>query len=254
MTPLSDHAIDLLRRGVRTVAQIARATGNSRQYVTYVAKRAGIAGPEIEKANDDHTRQLLKTGVKTMIHTFQTVHDLVQENWESELPDRVLEALRPLDGKMITTRILDKLPGGKEVWILERAYGMTHLKTREYYNNGGMSGISLYLGYREDSFPLDIKYLEEKNPAYFSGRKRRNHTRMEVMNTKAELEQMAAVMNRIEQAKAELQAAFDEFDKLTDYPEGRFNQDRLKLEKACGMRITPYHSGETRIDLKGRGQ
>ena len=60
MTPLSDHAIDLLRRGVRTVAQIARATGNSRQYVTYVAKRAGITGPEIEKANDDYTKELLK--------------------------------------------------------------------------------------------------------------------------------------------------------------------------------------------------
>jgi hypothetical protein len=67
-----------------------------------------------------------------MTHDFNTVSELIQDNWESEIPDRVLTALRPLDGKPVTKRLLDKLPGGKDEWILERAYGMTHIKNKVY--------------------------------------------------------------------------------------------------------------------------
>ena len=170
-------------------------------------------------------------------HTFQTVSDLVQENWESDLPDAVLEALRPLDGKNVTTRILDKLPGGRDKWILERAYGMTHLKNKVYAFSQGSErgGVSLILDWREDSFPLDIRKVEEKNPAYFSARKERNHKRMEARNTKELLDKMATAMNRVEAAKAEFEKAKAHLESLTEYG-APFEPDRYAIEGACGLR------------------
>lgn len=183
------------------------------------------------------------------MHTFQTVADLIQENWESDLPDTVLDCLRPLDGKMVTARILDKLPGGKDAWVLERQYGMTHLKSREYYNNGGNSGVSLLLAHTTASFPINVREIEEKNPAYFSARKERNHARIEVRNDKAALDKMASILNRIEKAKAELVIAFAAFDELTEYG-APFSQDRYEFERSAGMRVTPRGKGEERIQLQ----
>jgi hypothetical protein len=170
-------------------------------------------------------------------HTHQTVRDILQANWESDLPDKVLDALRPLDGKPVTKRLLDKLPGGKEEWILERAYGMTQLKNRAYvdHSGSGKGGVSLLLDHREDAFPLDVARMVEKNPAYFSARVERNHARMEAMNTKPLLDAMANVMNRIEQAAAELIAAKEAFEVLTEYGKP-FRPDNFDLERACGLR------------------
>lgn len=182
------------------------------------------------------------------MHTFQTVYDLILEHRESDEPDAILEALKSFDGKMVSTRILDKMPGGKDKWILERRYGMTHIKSREYYNNGGNSGISLLLAHTEASFPFNWNELESKNPAYFSGRRERNHARMEVMNNKEQLEKMASILNRIERAKSELIAAFAEFDTMTEYG-APFSQDNYELERACKMRVTPRGKSEERIQL-----
>lgn len=171
------------------------------------------------------------------MHTFNSVSELVFDNWESDLPDKVLAALRPLDGKPVTKRILDKLPGGKHEWILERAYGMTHIKNKAYVDSHGSQkgGVSLILDWREDAFALNVNFVEEKNPAYFSARRERNHARMEVRNNKQLLDEMAAIMNRIESAKAEFEAAKAEFKSLADYGEP-FHQDYFELERACGLR------------------
>lgn len=169
-------------------------------------------------------------------HTANTVADLIQEHWESDLPDAVLEALRPLDGKPVTKRLLDKLPGGKDVWILERAYGMTQIKNRVYSQSQGSAkgGISLLLAHREDAFPLDVNKVEKENPAYFSGRRERNHARMEARNNRELLQQMADVMNDAERAQAALANARKCFEALAGYGEP-FSPDRYDLERACGL-------------------
>jgi hypothetical protein len=181
-------------------------------------------------------------------HTFQTVADLLQENWESDLPDKVMEALRPFDGKMVTTRMLEKLPGGKGQWVLERAYGMTHIKNRDYWMTHGnaKNGVSLLLGHTEASFPFEWAKLAEKNPAYFSGRKERNHARMGARNTKDLLDRMAAAMNRVERANLELEAARKEFEELAGYGQP-FAPDRYRLEDECGL-ISDYHMNKIKRD------
>jgi len=89
---------------------------------------------------------------------------------------------------MLSTRVLDKMPGGKAVWRLRKEYGMTHLETLTYTRSGGSEGMSLLLDWKVTSFPVDVKAIEERNAAYFSARRQRNHSRMEAMNTKSRLD------------------------------------------------------------------
>lgn len=171
--------------------------------------------------------------------TRQELHDLIQENWESELPDKVLEALRPFDGKPITTRMLSKLPVSSpdNPWRLRREYGMTHLVTLDYLRySGNKGGISLLLCHTESSIPLNVREVEEKNPAYFSARKQRNHARMEAMNTRELLDGAVTAANRVAHALAELQDAIRDLDdRFTGYGKP-LSQDRYDIERAIGLR------------------
>lgn len=168
------------------------------------------------------------------MHTRQSVSNLIQEQVESDLPDKILEALRPFDGKPVTKRLLDKLPGGRAEWRLRRDYGMTHIETIDYWRSRGNKGFSFLLGYSEDAFPLNLLFMEERNPAYFDGRRARNHSRMEVVNNKKLLDEMATAMNCVVEAKAALKDATEKFNKLAGYGEP-FHADWLLLEKACGL-------------------
>jgi hypothetical protein len=167
-------------------------------------------------------------------HTRHTLSDLIQQHWESDLPDQIIEALRPLNGKMITTRLLDKLPGGKEAWILSRNYGWTELDSRTYRSSQGNKGVHLILARSEASVPLDLAVVESENPAYFDARRKRNHARMEARNDGGRLDALAATMNRIESLQAQLDSAVSDFDALTEYGTV-FHQDMYTLRKACGL-------------------
>jgi len=170
------------------------------------------------------------------MHTHQTVHDIIQGEWESELPDKIMEALRPFDGKPVTTRILAKLPadnGGGE-WRLRRQYGMTHLENAAYGKGDYKHGVSLLLDWKENSFPLEWAKLEERNGAYFSGRRERNHARMELMNTKGRLDAASTAMNRIEAAIEALWNAHADLSKAIG--EALSGSDKYDIERACGWR------------------
>ena len=169
-------------------------------------------------------------------HTIHTVSELVREQWESDFADKVADALRPFDGKMVTTRMLAKLPGGADAWRLRRQYGMTHLETTKYdggYLNG--DGLSILLYHSEQSQPLDLrKVMEDHNPAYWDARRKRNHARMELINTREALQALADAMNAAEQAAARLEQAAAQIDRLTDYDE-LGSPDRYDIMRACGL-------------------
>lgn len=171
-------------------------------------------------------------------HTRDSVSELIFANWESDLPDRVLEALRPLDGKPITTRILAKMPALPESdgWRLRREYGMTHLQTLSYLRSDfrAKHAISLLLAHSEASVPLDCTYVVERNTAYFEARVRRNHARMEARNDRELLDVTAVVMNEIEIAIDRLHRVAEHFTKLTEYGTV-LDPDRYTLARACGL-------------------
>lgn len=181
------------------------------------------------------------------MHTRQSVSDFLLERTESDLPDKILECLRSYTGKAVTTRILDKLPGGKNEWRLRRQYGMTHLENNAYWRSSGSAegGISLLLAHTEASFTFDANDMVQRNAAYFSARKERNHTRMEARNDAAKLDRMAAVLNRIERATQELQNAWADLDTLTEYNEP-FAADKYAFQRLVGV---SHGHGELRDSL-----
>lgn len=174
-----------------------------------------------------------------MTHTYNTVAELLQERWESDFPDKVIEALRPLNGKPVTKRLLAKLPGGAENWRFTHVAGMTYLENRAYWmsqeEQWGKGAIRLLLDWRTDAFPLDVNAVIERNPTHFKGRYERNHARMEAKHDRKILERMAAVMNKAERARQTLADAKAEFEEIAGYGKP-FNPDYYELERACGLR------------------
>jgi hypothetical protein len=171
------------------------------------------------------------------------VHDLLQAQRESDVPDRLYQALIPHDGKPITTRLVTALQKSADPvvagmsWRLERAFGMTHLKTREYDRGEYQTGraYSFLLAYSEGAVPLYLKLLQEKNSCYFDARVKRNHARMEAMNTREALDSMANTMNAVQSALQALERAKAQLETLTAYGEP-FNPDKYDIERACGLR------------------
>lgn len=170
--------------------------------------------------------------------TYQTVHDLIQAGWESDLPDRVLQALRAFEGKPITTRLESKMPalpnGG--TWRLIRHYGWTVIQSSTYgtpegYANG--TSCELMLARSEASVALDTAWVEKENPAYFSARRERNHARMEAMNTKETLDACALAMSRADAAICYARKALAELEALTGYGTN-LHPDSYAIQRACG--------------------
>jgi hypothetical protein len=180
---------------------------------------------------------MYEAGVYLMPHTRQSVSDLLQDRWESDLPDRILEALKPFHGKPITTRLLDKLPGGRDEWRMRREYGWTRIENMPYIRTHGRdrNGVSIILARSEASVPLDLAFVEQDNVAYYLGRRERNHARMEARNDAAKLDAMASVLNRIEALNAAREAVLKDFEQLAGYGE-IFNPDKYELERAAGLR------------------
>lgn len=170
--------------------------------------------------------------------TSQDVSDIIHAGWESDMPDKVLEALRPYDGKVITTRLLPKLAQATGLeWRLRRQYGMTHLETVDYGRSSGHTGYSLLVSHTESSTPLNLRDIEERNPTYFSGRRERNHARMEAMNTRDTLDTAADTLNSLRDAYERLTAAYAAWETLAGYGTP-LNADKYALERHTGIRET----------------
>ena len=164
--------------------------------------------------------------------TGSMVREIIGKNMESDLPDRVIEALRPYDGKNITTRMIEKLPalpnGGK--WYLIRHYGWTSLQTSTYGKSEGYAGgtsLDLILARSEASVPLDVDYVAGKKPlgnnkygencSYFSARVERNEARKKAMADVALLEATGEAMTNYKASIESLRVARETLDNMTDY-------------------------------------
>ena len=171
------------------------------------------------------------------VHTLDSLRALIQSQMESTEPDAVLDALRPMNGKMLTTRVCEKMLGGKDHWRLDRNYGMTHLQTDNYWRTHGNEGISLLLGHTETSFPIDVDDIEKRNPAYFSGRRQRNDARVELLSGTRDqhVRGLVAVLNSIATAQTLLANATAAFETFTEYDKP-FSYDKYALERLVGLR------------------
>jgi hypothetical protein len=171
----------------------------------------------------------------TPTHTAGTLAALIERRREPDTADIVLAALRSHNGQLITTRLLDKLPGGRVEWRLARTMGWTEIVNGAYRKSQGNApdGLRLIIARSEASVPLDVAWVERENPAYFAGRRERNALRDQALADPSLLTRLATVMNEIEDLRYKLTFAEQTFFELADGPAG---PDRYELERACGMR------------------
>ena len=172
----------------------------------------------------------------TSKHSAATVAAIIQQRIESDVAEHVLTALKPCHGQLITTRLLDKLPGGRVEWRLTRNYGWTEVKNRAYLSSQGGSsdGVCLMLVRTEASVPLDVTWVERENPAYFAGRRERNAQRAQALADTGLLERFAFVLNEIEDVRQQLAVAREQFAGYVN--RGPLSPDRYEFERACGLR------------------
>lgn len=173
------------------------------------------------------------------VFTHQDVHDLLQNEWESDLPDKVIEALRPHNGKLVGKNLIKYLPEVPDGWRIRRDYGMTHLESWEYTRSQGSSpkkhSLSLLLAHSESNVYIDVDDIEKRNPAYFSARRERNHARMEAMNTKETLDGVAQAMSDAAYALEYFQRTIEALNKWTEYG-APVSADKYDIERAVGLR------------------
>ncbi len=148
------------------------------------------------------------------MHTKESVAAVIQASVESNVPDLLLQELKPFDGKKITTRLEKVLPHLN--LYLSRQYGWTHLVTRDYLNSGGNKGFRIILARSEQSVPLDLAWVEAENPSHFAGRRARNEERLKTLSNPMQLQAIAGAMNAVEQARGALKQAEATFEEMSD--------------------------------------
>jgi len=169
--------------------------------------------------------------------TPKQIAEIVARSMESDAAERVLEALRAIDGQPITPRLLDKLPGGRVEWRLSRALGWTEIKNRAYLSSGGKhrEAVQLLLAHSESVVPLSADFVERENKEYFKERRERNALREKALADPVQLERLAALFSELDvinKARTQCRKRFAAFVA----PGEPFSPARFDLERACGLR------------------
>jgi hypothetical protein len=134
-----------------------------------------------------------------------TVAKIIASNIEPETPDQVLAALARLDGQVVTTRLLDQLPGGRVEWRLHKELGVTEIRNRAYLRHR-REGIRLTLT-KSPTQALSAKFVERENPYYFKERHARNKKRAETLRNQELLKRIGLLFCEIEDLITKTRAA-----------------------------------------------
>lgn len=162
-------------------------------------------------------------------HTAASVAEIVRKNFEPRDAEEVLNALRPFHGQVITIRLLDKLPGGRVEWRIQRQLGRVELKNRAFLKDS-RTGLSLTLA-KAGSERLDADRLERENPEYFARRRERNALREQALTNAALLERVALLFSEIEELNQKRAVALRQFAVFVQ-PGEPLHPDRLELQRA----------------------
>ncbi len=127
--------------------------------------------------------------------TKQNISDAL--NYEDvDTPEAIAAVMQQEDGKKLTVRLLDKLPGGRDRWYIKREFGMTHLCER----SRAKRRFRFLLAHTDGPTEIDSRQLRELNPCYFAAAVARNKKRMVIKNNADELQAIANSVNRLDQA------------------------------------------------------
>lgn len=163
-------------------------------------------------------------------HTATSVAAIITKNIEPAIAEEVLAALKSLDGQVITTRLLDRLPGGRVEWRLSRELGVTEIRNRAYVGRGRPDGVCLTLA-KSESNVVSAEFIERANPYYFQDRRARNEVRAKALQNTELLERMALLFNQMEDLHEKYALVRKQLAVFVS-PGGPFAPDRPDLERA----------------------
>jgi hypothetical protein len=166
--------------------------------------------------------------------TVGDVLDIINRNWESDLPDSVLEVWKQNEGKPLTKRILAKLPGGEDRWRFWQTAGMTNLEEKVYSNTNGNNGLSLLLAHRLTNITIDSAELVTRNTHAFAARKERNAKRENARAYSLDLAGITTAINAVRKARAELAEAESLLETYTGYG-CNFSPDSYDIKALCDI-------------------
>ena len=151
--------------------------------------------------------------------TSEEIRAEIESRIESDEPDLILAVVKKLNGKPVSIRILDKLPGGRERWWLRKEYGMTHIEENRYVSPAKERSYnySYLVGHSEGGLIWDVTDFEARNPGYYAGRNERNEARTKALNDPNLLERFAEACNDVTRRKAMLEEAVAAFNSFLAY-------------------------------------
>jgi hypothetical protein len=174
-------------------------------------------------------------------HTPDSVKEIIAKNIEPETAEEVLAALKALDGQLITTRVLDRLPGGRVEWRIHRQLGGVEIRNRAY-TRGQVHGVCLTLTKIGDV--IHSKVIERENPEYFKRRRARNEARAQALQNTHLLQRLAVLFNEVEELQGKARFAKKQLAVFVgEFPD---------LEEAIGLEgsyARSTHIGEKPMDI-----
>jgi len=160
----------------------------------------------------------------------EDIKQLISQRIESDLPDKILAILQENNGKKFTKLILDKLPGGRDVWSIGHSGHMTKLFSLRYAKSQGETGYNFVIAHTTVNVIIDCNFIVEKNCCYFSDRKERNAKRLACLNDQNSCLKMAELINHIKDTESRINELYNMFEHLAGY-DGMFSADRYELKK-----------------------
>lgn len=157
-------------------------------------------------------------------YTADMVRGLLQSRLEDEETPAAIKTLwEKNEGKLLTKRILSKLPDGEMRWRISHSAGMTHLEEWIYTRTGGREGHSFLLSYETVNVHISTRNLTEYNVAYFDARTKRNAERRAAMADENYIYALRHNMNVCIDAREALKGARDRLSAVIDMS---FSADR----------------------------
>jgi hypothetical protein len=136
-----------------------------------------------------------------MAITIEDVERAIESSMEdTERADRILEALRKHNGKLLSQPIIDKVKSetGEERAYIRRQYGMCSIVFGGYcIPSDPDPGLSLLLAYTEKNVRIDADDIFRRNACYFEARRERNEARRAALRDHAALSKMATAIECI---------------------------------------------------------
>jgi hypothetical protein len=161
------------------------------------------------------------------------IRKMIEDRIESTHPQNaILEFLAERQGQKVDKRLIAKLQESIDKSIKYiRGFPGTAIEWGGYGSNGGLMGGCLVLSYNTKNVMINTAFIEENNPPYFAGVKKRNEERRKALDKPEDIAKLEEAIEQFVEAARVIKS-------LCDYG-NTFNADQYsikeEIEKMTGV-------------------